>query len=65
MKVYVCKKKVKAEEMDYHTAGKIGLIRDYNPNIENANGFHVVYVDGYESWSPYDTFIKGYELLEN
>ena len=64
MKVYVCTKRVKAEEMDYHTAGKKGLIRDYKPDSENVNGFHVVYEDGYESWSPYDAFIKGYELLE-
>jgi len=61
MKTYKCVKTVQAEKMGYHTAGRKGLIRDYDPNVENMSGYHVVYEDGYESWSPAIAFEKGYK----
>ena len=65
MKKYVGIKVIEAERMDYHTAGKAGLIRDYDPNVENTHGYHVVYEDGYESWSPEITFEKHYKPIED
>jgi hypothetical protein len=60
MKKYKCIKTVMAEEMSYHKAGKLGLIRDYNEDKVDEEGYRVVYGDGYESWSPKDVFEEGY-----
>jgi len=57
---YKCNKEVKAKPMTYHEAGKLGLVRDYNEDAENQEGYYVVYSDGYESWSPKKTFEDGY-----
>jgi len=65
MKTFKCIKTVQAEKMDYHTAGKKGLIRDYDPDVDNMSGYHVVYEDGYESWSPATTFGDGYVAIDD
>jgi len=61
MKAYKCTKTVMAEKMSYHEAGKLGLVRDYDKNKKDEDGYKVVYGDGYESWSPKDVFEEGYE----
>jgi hypothetical protein len=59
---YKCTKIVEAKPMDKDTANHNGLIRDaYEGNEE---GYHVVYGDDYESWSPKKAFEEGYELLK-
>ena len=63
LKTYKCTKVVKAKPMDYHTAGNLGLIRDYNKENTNKEGYYVVYEEGYESWSPKTTFENGYTLI--
>lgn len=60
MKEYQSIKKVKAEQMDYYTANKLGLLRDYDPILKNHKGYMVVYEDGYKSWSPSGAFEAGY-----
>jgi len=60
MKTYKSIKTVQAEPMTYHEAGKIGLIRDYSSTCGDSDGYKVVYKDGYESWSPKETFEEGY-----
>jgi len=64
MKKYICTKTVMAEPMDSHTAGKAGLIRDWNPDSKNTGGYKVRYIDGYESWSPKAAFETGYVSLK-
>lgn len=64
MKKYIGIKTVVAEEMNYHAAGKAGLIRDYDENREDRQGYKVVYEDGYESWSPKSVFEKAYRNVE-
>ena len=63
MKTYQSIKKVQAEPMMYHGAGK-DLIRDYNPEAEDQFGYKVLYQDGYTSWSPEKVFEDGYVLIE-
>ena len=70
MKAYKSKKIVKAEPMTYHTAGKLGLVRDYEADIEDTDGYRVLYIeadkpdeDCYSSWSPKGIFDNGYDLL--
>jgi hypothetical protein len=65
MKKYVGVKIVKAEPMNYHAAGKAGLIRNFEESIEDCEGYKVIYKDGYESWSPKDTFEESYKALED
>jgi hypothetical protein len=50
--------------MTRDTAGKAGLIRNYNENDENCEGYKVVYEDCYESWSPKDVFEKAYRKVD-
>ena len=57
---YICTKTVQAKPMGYHEAGELGLIRDYDKQCIDADGYKVVYQDGYESWSPKDVFEDGY-----
>jgi hypothetical protein len=64
MKKYLGIKVVSAEPMNYHAAGQAGLIRNYNGNGENCEGYKVVYEDGYESWSPKHTFDKAYREVD-
>ena len=65
MKKYQSIKKVEAVEMEYHKAGREGLIRDYDMKKEGQEGYKVVYEDGYESWSPKSVFDKGYIKIDN
>jgi hypothetical protein len=60
LKEYQSIKTVKAAPMSYKEAGEKGLVRNYNPEAEDVDGYYVLYEDGYESWSPKDTFEKGY-----
>jgi len=64
MKTYIGIKVIKAEKMDYHTAGEKGLVRNYDENRENELGYHVIYPDGYESWSPLRTFEEHYKPVD-
>ena len=55
MKNYVSAKIVKAEPMDECT-----FLRDFkgeaSSNRETRPGYHVIYPDGYDSWSPKEAF---------
>jgi hypothetical protein len=65
MEKYLGIKVVSAELMDYRTAGKAGLIRNYDENSESlGNGYKVVYEDGYKSWSPKTVFEKAYREVD-
>jgi hypothetical protein len=64
MRKYLGVKVVTAEPMTRDEAGKSGLIRDYNENDENCEGYKVVYEDGYESWSPKTVFEKAYRGID-
>ena len=66
MKQYTGTKTLQAEPMTYGEAHKRGLIRE-NAYVEEYNdnkGYHVVYPDGYESWSPAEVFEKSYKVSE-
>lgn len=66
MKQYTGTKTVKAEPMTYGKAHERGLIRE-NAYVEEYNdnkGYHVIYPDGYESWSPAEVFEDAYKLSE-
>lgn len=58
MKQYTGTKTLQAEPMTYGEAHERGLIREnaYVEEYSDNKGYHVVYPDGYESWSPADTF---------
>jgi hypothetical protein len=64
MKTYLGVKKVKAMPMTKNEAGAIGLVRGYSKNDVNMDGYKVVYEDGYESWSPKETFEKAYREIK-
>ena len=64
MKQYTGTKTVKAVPMTYGEAHERGLIRE-NAYVEEYNdnkGYHVIYPDGYESWSPAEVFEDAYKL---
>lgn len=66
MKQYTGTKTVKAVPMTYGEAHERGLIRE-NAYVEEYNdnkGYHVIYPDGYESWSPAEVFEDAYKLSE-
>ena len=64
LKIYTSHKKVQAEPMNRKEAEKKGLVRDKEPdNIEDEEGYRVVYKDGYESWSPKEAFEDGYKRI--
>lgn len=60
MKNYTCIKKVDAEPMSRLDAELAGLVRDITGKDEP--GYKVVYSDDYTSWSPKESFEKGYVL---
>jgi hypothetical protein len=64
MKTYLGVKKVKAMPMTKNEAGAIGLVRGYSKNDLNMDGYKVVREDGYESWSPKETFEKAYREIK-
>ena len=66
MKQYTGTKTVKAVPMTYGETHERGLIRE-NAYVEEYNdnkGYHVIYPDGYESWSPAEVFEDAYKLSE-
>jgi hypothetical protein len=60
MKNYIGTKKISAEPC---TRGEHSISKGF-PKVINGNaedkGYKVIYEDGYESWSPKDTFEKSY-----
>ena len=66
MEQYIGTKTVKAEPMTKGEAYRNGLLRvEALPASENyTKGYHVVYADGYESWSPKDVFESAYKVAE-
>ena len=65
MKKYIGTKQVEAEPMTMGEAYEKGLLRG-KPDEEYAThmGYHVKYQDGYESWSPKETFENAYRIAE-
>lgn len=64
---YIGTKIIHAEPMEKHTACTKNLVRDNDAVIDETGhseaGYHVVYPDGYESWSPQATFEAAYRLV--
>jgi hypothetical protein len=65
MKKYLGIKVIEAEPMNEQTAIKIGLARENKDNHELREGYHVIYKDGYQSWSPKATFDEAYRPFDN
>lgn len=65
MKKYIGTKQIEAEPMTRGDAWGKHLLRE-KPSTENFDdeGYHVRYEDGYESWSPKDTFEKAYKKAD-
>ena len=65
MKKYIGTKQIEAEPMTRGDACEKHLLRE-KPSTENFDdeGYHVRYEDGYESWSPKDTFEKAYKIAD-
>lgn len=61
---YIGKKEVQAERMNEFEAVKLGYARPNEDNHEWREGYHVVYEDGYHSWSPLNAFNAAYKLSE-
>lgn len=64
MKKYIGKKEIQAELMNECEAVELGYARPNEDNHEWREGYHVVYEDGYHSWSPKDVFEKAYKPSE-
>jgi hypothetical protein len=63
MKTYIGTKVLSAEPM---TRGEYNELRGWTPpegEDQDVAGYHVVYPDGYESWSPQDAFEEAYVEL--
>lgn len=65
MKKYIGTKQIEAEPMTRGDAWGKHLLRE-KPSTENFDdeGYHVRYEDGYESWSPKNTFEKAYKIAD-
>lgn len=65
MKRYIGTKQIEAEPMTRGDAWGKHLLRE-KPSTENFDdeGYHVRYEDGYESWSPKNTFEKAYKIAD-
>lgn len=63
LKQYQCTKQVTAKPMDRFEAQDLGLIRDITDT--NEDGYHVIYSDDYESWSPKQSFEDGYAEIDS
>jgi len=61
MKKYKCIKEVMAEPMTRFEAQDLGLVRDVTS--EDEAGYIVKYNEKYSSWTPAESFEKGYVLL--
>ena len=67
MKKYIGTKQVEAEPMTMGEAYRRNLLqtgRVPNDSEKDNPGFYVRYQDGYESWSPAETFCKAYKLAD-
>ena len=67
MKKYIGTQQVEAESMTIGEAYKRNLLqkgRVPNDSEKDNPGFYVRYQDGYESWSPAETFCKAYKLAD-
>ena len=67
MKKYIGTKQVEAEPMTIGEAYKRNLLQKGkvpNDSEKDNPGFYVRYQDGYESWSPAETFCKAYKLAD-
>ena len=67
MKKYIGTKQVEAEPMTMGEAYRRNLLqkgRVPNDSDKDNPGFYVRYQDGYESWSPAETFNKAYKLAD-
>lgn len=64
MKKYQGTKVVQAEPMNELQAVELGYARANVDNHEWRQGYHVVYPDGYESWSPKKVFEESYTCCE-
>jgi hypothetical protein len=63
MKTYIGTKVLSAKPM---TRGEYNELRGWTPpegEDQDVAGYHVVYPDGYESWSPQDAFEEAYVEL--
>lgn len=61
---FIGRKEVKAEPMNELTAVELGYARPNEDNHEWREGYHVVYPDGYHSWSPKNVFEEAYKCSE-
>lgn len=61
---YIGKKEVQAERMNEYEAVELGYARPNEDNHEWREGYHVVYEDGYHSWSPKTVFEEAYKASE-
>ena len=67
MKKYIGTQQVEAESMTMGEAYKRNLLqtgRVPNDSEKDNPGFYVRYQDGYESWSPAETFCKAYKIAD-
>lgn len=66
MKSYIGTKHILAEPMKCGEAYQKGFIREnsYDPANADNDGYHILYDDGYQSWSPKETFDESYEIAE-
>ena len=65
MKKYIGTQQVEAESMTMEEAYKRNLLQKGkvpNDSEKNNPGFYVRYQDGYESWSPAESFCKAYKF---
>lgn len=65
MKKYIETKEVQAEPMNELTAVELGYARANEDNHEWRNGYHVLYPDNYNSWSPADVFNSAYKCADS
>jgi hypothetical protein len=65
MKTFIGTKTVAAEPMNEFDAVEKGFARANVDNHEWRPGYHVVYPDGYESWSPADVFEAAYQVADS
>ena len=61
---YIGKKEVLAERMNELQAVELGYAKPNKDNHEWREGYHVIYPDGYHSWSPLVEFHLAYEVAE-
>lgn len=64
MAKFIGKKTVQAERMNECKAVELGYARPNEDNHELREGYHVVYPDGYHSWSPKNVFESSYKCSE-